>query len=211
MRSLPFMRILLLVALGIVLAFTFESLGLPTYVTIGAIFLVFMIISVSWPFYIIYKTNNLKLVDRYMKNNAKRPIFNYSYQLAHGTDEEVINALHTMLERFPQPEMQMVYKGNLAIFEKDADALQAHAESLSPSEYRVYFLLIAHAMRGEFAEARQYEAKLTSPWTRFSAASLIAHYEGDEATAEQQFQQLMNVTHGMQKYTLYHSFQRLNA
>lgn len=208
-KRFNFGRILIMFALGVSIALLGETLAWSKWVTLLLIFTVLTSFSIAWPFYVIYKTNQLKLVDRYIINNAKRPIFSYAYEVAYGTEQDIIDTLKSLLSRYPQAEMQVVYKGNLAIHQKDAKALIAHANQLEPSEYRAYFLAIGYAMENKMDEARNFISKLSSPWAIYSAKAYLAAKEKDRVAFDEANTQLQKVTRGMQKYVAYHNFNRV--
>lgn len=202
-------RLLVLVAIGIGLAYLMGLLGWPKWIAIVVVLFVLVALSIGWPFYILYKSPSLSLVDRYLQQNTVKPIFGYSYAIAHGTEEDIIRNLDLLIEQFPQPEMQMVYKGNRAFFLKDGEALVAHAETLEPSEHRVYFLALGYIMQYQFEEAAPYEAKLTSPALLHMVRAVRALYEKDRDGYETSKQQIESTLVGLQKYNAYYGLERL--
>lgn len=202
-------RFILLLIVGIALTFGLLSLNVPMWLTVAIIFLFYMAFSIGWPFFIIYKTRSVKMVDRYISGHRRKPIFGYSYALAHGTDEDVISWLKAIIDRYPQKEMQEVYQGNLAIFERDPKALFRHAEQMTPSEYRVYFLALAHIMKKEIDRAEIYKEKLQTPWTRHMIDASIAHRLKDLPALEEAIDRAVQSTRGLQRYSLYHTGERM--
>ena len=110
---------ILVIFLSALLAVALFLSGLQTWLVFTIILLFTFILSMGYPFYIIYKSKSLKLIDRYLANHRSRPIFSYAYALAHGTDEEIVDSLNKIVKSYPQAEVQDVYSANLLVFQKD--------------------------------------------------------------------------------------------
>ncbi len=203
------LRLSLLFLIGVGLTFMLLQWNVPMWLTTIIVLFVTITIFIGWPFYVIYRTRSIRLVDRYLKSYQNKPIFGYAYMLAHGTDEQLLHAIDAVIQRYPQKEMQVVSKGNRYMFTRDANGLMKYAQSIEPSEYRVYYLAVAHAMRGELEEASRYRKKLQTPWTIFLAEASIAHAKGDTVTTEAAIASAVATTRGLQRYSIYYGSKRM--
>ena len=77
-------KFVLLIATGILLTFVLISYGVPKWIVFLIVLALYVSVSILWPMYIIYKSTSLGAIGRYISSNYKKPIFGYSYALAHG-------------------------------------------------------------------------------------------------------------------------------
>ena len=90
MRLLPFIYVFIL---GVVLTVALLSIDLPLGLIYVVIIAVYIVLIVLPPIYTIYKSNNLKKVERFLEKNKRKPIFAYPLAVKTGNREEIISAI----------------------------------------------------------------------------------------------------------------------
>ena len=116
-------KFVLLIATGILLTFVLISYGVPKWIVFLIVLALYVSVSILWPMYIIYKSTSLRVIGRYISSNYKKPIFGYSYALAHGDKRDVENALKRIMNTYTQQDMSDIYGANLALFQNNSKNL----------------------------------------------------------------------------------------
>ena len=191
-----------LLAVGLFLA------GLQTWLVFIIVLLFTFILSMGYPFYIIYKSKSLSLIDRYLTNNRSRPIFSYAYSLAHGTDQEIVDSLKKILKSYPQAEVQDVYNANLLVFQKDWRRLIDSSQSMTTTIYRDYYAGIGYTMSCNEEKASESLSKVRTPWMFHSLKAIIALKQGQEDVFNNEAALATKQSVGMQRYVLHHMMRR---
>jgi hypothetical protein len=200
---------IILIILSAMLAVALLLSGLQTWLVFVIILLFTFILTMGYPFYIIYKSRSLKLIDRYLANNRSRPIFNYAYSLAHGTDEEIIDSLKKIVKSYPQAEVQDVYNANLLVFQKDWKRLIDSSKSMTTSFYRDYYAGFGYTMSNNKEKASESLSKLRTPWMVHSLQAVIALKQGQEDVFTNEAALATKQAVGMQRYVLHHMLKRM--
>jgi hypothetical protein len=200
---------IIVIILSATLAVALYLSGLQAWLVFTIILLFTFILTMGYPFYIIYKSRSLKLIDRYLANHRSRPIFSYAYSLAHGTDEEIINSLKKIVKSYPQAEIQDVYNANLLVFKKDWRRLIDSSKSMTTSFYRDYYAGIGYTMSNNKEKASESLSKLRTPWMVHSLKALIALKKGQEDVFTNEAVLATKQAVGMQRYVLHHMMKRM--
>ena len=171
---------IIIIFLSALLAVALFLSGVPTWLVFVIILLFTFLLSMGYPFYIIYKSRSIKLIDHYLANHRSRPIFGYAYALAHGTDEEIVDLLKKIVKSYPQAEVQDVYNANLLVFQKDWRRLIDSSKSMTTTIYRDYYAGIGYTMSGNEEKASESLSKVRTPWMFHSLKAIIALKRGQE-------------------------------
>jgi hypothetical protein len=201
-------KFILLIATGILLTFVLISYGVPKLIVFLIVLALYVAVSILWPMYIIYKSTSLRAIGRYISSNYKKPIFGYSYALAHGDKRDVENALKRIMNTYVQQDMSDIYGANLALFQKNSKKLLVHADNISGQEYKDYYFGHAYVMNGNFDKASEFLAKLHTPWMIHSLKAYAALKRGNRDTFRQEADQSIKSAIGMQRYVLHHTMRR---
>lgn len=169
---------------------------------IGASLITFTI----YPLFLIYKSNSIIAIDRYIIRNRKKPLFSYAYALAHGSYHEQEAALQLILKKYRQQHMQITYKANLALLQKYYEEVIQLADEMERPDYKPYYLGTAYSLTGQIKRAETYIEKIQTPWMLHSLKSTIALQQDDVTAYTSEMKKAIKNTTGLQKYTLHHRF-----
>ena len=161
------------------------------------------------PLYIIYKSKSIRSIDRYVVTNYKKPIFAYSYALAHGNDRDIEESLKRIMNTYKQEDMQHVYGANLAVHQRKPDALLEHVKEIKGQEYKDYYSGYAYVLRGNFEKASEFLSKVHTPWMIHSLKAVAAMERGNREDFRTEADKSIESTIGMQRYVLHHTMRRL--
>ena len=200
---------IVVIILSAMLAVALFLSGLQTWLVFTIILLFTFILTMGYPFYIIYKSRSLKLIDRYLSNNRRRPIFMYAYSLAHGSDEDIINSLKKIVKSYPQAEVQDVYNANLLVFQKDWKRLIDSTKSMTTTMYRDYYAGIGYTMSNNKEKASDSLSKVRIPWMFHSLKAIMALKQRQEDTFHKEAALATKQAVGMQRYVLHHMMKRM--
>ena len=201
-------KFILLIAVGILIAVLFHLAGVSKWITIIVVLALYIVITIVQPMYTIYLSRSLKALNRYVVSNYKKPIFGYSYALAHGDKEDIEKALKRIMDTYPQQDMRDVYGANLAIFKRDSSALLTHANNIVGQEYKDYYSGHAYVMTGNFDKASEFLAKLQTPWMIRSLKAYTALKQGNKDIYADEMNRAIHNSMGMQRYVLHHTMKR---
>ncbi|CAM3138307.1 hypothetical protein FITA111629_05870 [Filibacter tadaridae] len=201
----------LLIAGGILLTFILLSFGLQRWIIFIIILVIYISVSAFRPMYIIYKTKSLRSIDRYVARNHKKPIFGYSYALAHGNERDIEESLKRIMNTYKQEDMYDVYGSNLALFQNDPKKLLEHVDNISSQEYKDYYSGFAYVMLGNFDRANEFLGKLRTPWMIHALKAFAALKRGSQEEFRQEADQSVSSAVGMQRYVLHHTLNRFET
>lgn len=200
---------ILVIVISALLAVALFLSGMPTWLVFTIIMVFTFVLTMGYPFYIIYRSRSLKLIDRYLANHRSKPIFSYAYALAHGTDKEIIDSLNKIVKSYPQPEVQDVYNANLLMFKKDWRRLIDSSKSMNTTFYRDYYAGIGYTMSNHKEKAAESLSKLRTPWMVHSLKALIALKQGQKDVFQKEVALATKQAVGMQRYVVHHSMNRM--
>lgn len=183
--------------------------GVQTWLVFTLLMVFTFAISMGYPFYIIYKARNLKLIGRYLTNHQSKPIFGYAHALAHGTDEEVIKSLNRILKSYANAEVQQVYKANLLFFKKDWRGLIEEAKTMGDPAYKHYYAGIGYTMSSNMEKSQECLSKLGTPWMTHSLKAIIAFKQNNPALFEAESASATKQAVGMQRFVVHHMLNRM--
>lgn len=202
-------RFVLLIVIGVLLSITLISYGVPRSIVFILIIVLYLAISILKPLHTIYKSKSIKTLDRYVTLNNKRPIFNYSYALGHGNDQDIENSLKRIINVYSQDSMRPIYSANLAIHQNKPNEVLEFVEQISESDYKYYYSGISFAMRKQYDKAEEFSTKTRTPWMDHGLKAFIfkekKEYEGFKKEAALSISNAV----GMQRYVMHHMMRRM--
>lgn len=200
---------ILVILISALLAVALFLSGLQMWLVFTIVMAFTFILTMGYPFYIIYRSRSLKLIDRYLANHRSKPIFSYAYALAHGTDKEIINALDRIVRSYPHAEVQDVYNANLLMFQKDWRRLIEASKSMTTTFYRDYYAGIGYTMSNNKEKSSESLSKVRTPWMVHSLKALIALKQGQQDIFHNEKALATKQAVGMQRYVIHHMLNRM--
>ncbi|WP_060207014.1 hypothetical protein [Sporosarcina koreensis] len=200
---------ILVIIFSALLAVALFLSGLQTWLVFTIVMVFTFILTMGYPFYIIYRTRSLKLIDRYLANHRNKPIFSYAYALAHGTDKEIIDSLNKIVKSYPQAEVQDVYNANLLVFQKDWRRLIDSSKSMHTTFYRDYYAGIGYTMSNNKEKSSEALSKVRTPWMVHSLKAIIALKQGQKDLFQKETALATRQAVGMQRYVVHHMLNRM--
>lgn len=195
--------------LTFILATLLFSLQFPLLVIILTVFVFFLAFNLLPTLYTIYRSNNLKSIEKYIQANKKKPIFAYPLALAHGNEVEIEESLRAIIEKHKQPYMQNVYKTLLALHLKNIEVADTYAQRIDSEPLQSYYAALIAAKQGNFEEAARHEENVGVQWMIHALHALYAKEKGQHELSAREAQQAINHSRGIQKYIVVHSVGRI--
>lgn len=204
-----YMNYTIVIVISALLAVGLFTAGVSTWLVFTLLMVFTFAISMGYPFYIIYKSRNLKLIGRYLTNHKSKPIFGYAHALAHGTDEEIIHSLNRILKSYANAEVQEVYKANLLFFKKDWRGLIEEAKTMKDPAYKHFYAGIGFAMTSNTEKSSECLSKLGTPWMSHSLKAIIAVKRNELSSFETESALATKHAVGMQRYVVHYMLKRM--
>ena len=157
--------------------------------------------------HILYRTNNMQRVDKFVKSQKKQPFFAYVYANAYGTKAEQLQVLDEVIAKYKQPVMKYNFLFNKAILEQDITGAKEAAEKIQKEPLTSYALCYIAALEGRTGDMRS--EKLTQPWMQPAIEAVYAHEMKDEIAFARFTNESIDAARGVQKYSLIHSFKQM--
>lgn len=190
----------------ILLAMVLSLSGVRLSFSLGII-AVFVVAIIYRHVHILYRTNNMELVDKWVKRRQKEPIFAALYASAYGTVDEQIRAIDVIIHHYKQPAIKYNYLFTKAIMEKNLGAAKAAAQQINKEPLSSYALCYIAAMEGRTAAMRS--DKLTQPWMQPAVEAVFAHSQKNQELFRQWADASIEQARGVQKYGLIHNFRQM--
>ncbi|GGA21899.1 hypothetical protein [Psychrobacillus lasiicapitis] len=202
------LRYVLIILLGMALTVVMSFLEVSLWIIYLSIIVLYILLLVVPPMYLVYKSNNLARIERYLEGNKKKPLFAYPLAVKAGDRTAIIQAINDILKKYKQPYMQEVYKANLALYENNISKFNTLARQISKEPLRTYYKAYAEALQGKFVEARALKESLQASWMKHSIEAIIAKEQGDMETFRKEVDSSIESARGIQKFSLLYSFKR---
>lgn len=203
------MQTVLFIVIGGISVALLSFLNVPKSVVLVLVLLASTLTFTVYPMFLIYKSNSLPAIEKYIIRNRKKAFFSYAYALAYGREEDIENALQLILKKHKQKEMQTIYQANLALHQKDHQKLLQLANEMTKSDYQPYYSGLAYVLNDQLKEAKKYVDEIQTPWMLHSLQASIAFHENDVDTFESEKEKAIENARGIQKYSIYHRFEKL--
>lgn len=203
------MQTVLFIVIGGILVALLSFLDVPKGIVLVLVLLASTLMFTAYPMFLIYKSNSLPAIEKYIIRNRKKIFFSYAYALAYGREEDIERALGLILKKHKQKEMQTIYQANLALHQKDHQKLLQLATEMTKPDYQPYYSGLAYALSGQLQEAKMYVNEIQTPWMLHSLKASIAIREDHVDTYESEKEKAIENARGIQKYSIYHRFEKL--
>lgn len=205
------LRYLMTFIVGVVLTFTLLWYHYPFWFIYICVLVLALLLLVVPQMHIVYKSNNLKRIERYLEENKRKPIFAFPLAVKTGESEKIIDALEAILTKYKQPYIQEVYKTVFAFYEKDKNVskIEHLAKQIRKEPLRTYYLAYAEVLKSNFEEARNLKEQLPTGWWQHAIEAIIANEQGDMITFQKEAKCSVEHARGVQKFTLFYSFKQM--
>ncbi|MEB2299017.1 hypothetical protein LAV72_05195 [Lysinibacillus xylanilyticus] len=190
------------------LALLLSLAGVRLSILLG-IFILIAIAMIYRQIHIVLWTNNMKLVDKLVKDRKKNPFFAYLYAAAYGTREDMIRSLETAIETYKQPAIKYNYKFIQAVMEENLEEAKDAANKINKEPLTSYAKCYIAALEGRTTEMRSNQ--LTKPWMQPAIEAIYAITMKNEAAFDQYQKESIDCARGVQKYALIHTFEHMKT
>lgn len=199
----------LIILLGLVLTIVMLMLELPIWFIYLSTLILYVLILVVPQMYTVYKSNNLKRIERYLEQNKRKPIFAYPLAIKTGDPEKIIESIQAILNKHNSRYMQEVYKTNLAFYENNVSKIEQLAKQISKEPLRTYYIAYVEVLKGNFEEARKQKENLPTGWMPYAIEAIIAKEQGDIVSFRKEADASIDQARGIQKFSLFYSFEHM--
>lgn len=190
------------------LALLLSLAGVSQSISLGIVILI-AIAMIYRHIHIVFWTNNMKLVDKLVKDRKKHPFFAYLYAVAYGTKEDQFHSLDTAIVKHKQPAMKYNWKFIKAIMEENLEEAKNAANKINKEPLTSYAKCYIAALEGRTTDMRSDQ--LTKPWMQPAIEAVYAHKVKNEAAFDQYQKESIGFARGVQKYVLIHTFEQMKA
>lgn len=190
----------------IVLAITLSLAGVRLSISLG-LFAVIVMAMIYRHIHILYRTNNMEQVDKWVKNHRNEPIFAALYASAYGTKQEQLDAIDVIIHHYKQPAIKYNYLFIKAIMEENLGAAKVAAAKIEKEPLTSYAKCYIAALEGRTADMRSDQ--LTQPWMQPAVEAVYAYTLKDRAKFRQLADASIDQARGIQKYGLLHNFKQM--
>lgn len=190
----------------IILAMALSLAGVRLSISL-AIFALIVLAIIYRHIHILYRTNNMQLVDKLVKDRKKEPFFAYLYAVAYGTKEDQLHSLEVVIQKYKQPAVKNNYIFVKTIMEENLEEAKDVADKINKEPLSSYAKCYIAALEERTADMRS--AKLTQPWMQPAIEAIYAYTIKNEAAFQQYQQESIDLARGVQKYTLTHTFKEM--
>ncbi|MGE7674215.1 hypothetical protein ACQKMV_11630 [Lysinibacillus sp. NPDC094403] len=177
-------------------------------ITIGIIALI-AIAMIYRHIYILFRTNNMKSVDKLVKDRKNDPFFAYLYAVAYGTREDQLHSLETAIVKYKQPAMKYNCKFIKAIMEENLEEAKDAANKINKEPLTSYAKCYIAAFEGRTTDMRSDQ--LTQPWMQPAIEAVYAYKMKNETALHHYAQESIELARGVQKYVLIHTFEKMKT
>lgn len=188
------------------LALLLSLAGVSQSISLGIIILI-AIAMIYRHIHIVFWTNNMKLVDKLVKDRKKYPFFAYLYAVAYGTKHDQLHSLETAIGKYKQPAMKYNCKFIKAILEENLEEAKDAANKINKEPLTSYAKCYIAALEGRTTDMRSDQ--LTKPWMQPAIEAVYAHKMKNEAAFDQYQKESIAFACGVQKYVLIHTYEQM--
>ncbi|SKB45681.1 hypothetical protein SAMN06295926_102577 [Lysinibacillus sp. AC-3] len=130
------------------LALLLSLAGVSQSISLGIIILI-VIAMIYRHIHIVFWTNNMKLVDKLVKDRKKHPFFAYLYAVAYGTKHDQLHSFETAIGKYKQPAMKYNCKFIKGILEENLEEAKDAANKINKEPLTSYAKCYIAALEDE--------------------------------------------------------------
>ncbi len=192
--------------LAVVLGVTTGLLNWSFWVPLGIIG-VLAVFNFVYTLYIIYKSQNLGTIEKFLRKNKRNPIYGFTLELKYGTKEDVINKIELITKRYKQPLIKHTYGFNHALFLKEYEIAKNHAKQIESHPLGQYCLALVAAFEGDDENALNKSLKYE--WMREAVTAVYYFAKHDLAAYRLYRDKAISASYGIQHFSNVYFFKQL--
>ncbi|MFJ7732901.1 hypothetical protein ACIQXF_13505 [Lysinibacillus sp. NPDC097231] len=190
----------------IMLAMVLSLAGVRLSISLG-IFALIVLAMIYRHIHIVFRTNNMQLVDKLVKDRKKEPFYAYLHEIAYGTKEDQLRSLDVVIMKYKQPAVKYNYKFVKAIMEENLEDAKDAADNINKEPLASYAKCYIAALEGRTADMRSDQ--LTQPWMQPAIEAIYAYTTKNAAAFQQYQKESIELARGVQKFGLIHTFEEM--
>lgn len=197
----------ILYALIFIVAFTFAFLGVSFPTSLAVVLLiVFVYLSITYIHPCFY-TKDIKKAEQFLLNNKKTPVFYFYYSLVNQLDEDLEIALTVLKAKYKQKAKQALFTVPYALYKKDVATAKEDLSFIKHDKYKRYYEALLSISEEKLEHAKATANNLSTPWMKEVVLAQVALKEGNERLGQQHIQKALQLSKGIQKYTIWKTFE----
>lgn len=180
-------------------------LGLPFWLFVAAV----IGVSLARTFHVIhilYRSQNVKKIGRFLQSSAKNPLYHYTLSLKSGSKQAQLQAIDLVLGAYKSPLIQGMYRSSRAMLEHDYSAAKTFAAQIPDEMMRSYTLSLIAAANGEVTAG---DHMLQKPWMSSIIAATRSYKKGDMTEFERHKQEALANSRGIQHFSNFYHLERI--
>ncbi len=181
----------------------------PFWLILLVIVAVYMAVTTLPTFYTVYKSQNVRAIDRFLLRNYRKPIFYYAYNVGHGSDEDIQKSLRTIMEKSTRGDTRHVYGALLGVTRGDGEEVLSAAAKINPGPLRSYYYAYGNALNGNLDKARSIADGISDEWMKHTIYAVLAKQQGNTEEFRREAGLAKETSTGIQHYLLHHNFQKM--
>ena len=179
---------------------------IPFWILI-ALVITISLIRTAYVIHILYRSQNLAKIERFLKSTMKNPLYNYTLSLKSSSVDIQRRAIDNILATYKSPIMQATHRANQAMLDHQYPVAKQFAEQIPNDLMRNYHLALIDATQGQ-AKAQHYV--LAKPWMTSLIAAVFHYKKGQLDEYELQKNNTLQQSRGIQYFTNYYFFEHIN-
>lgn len=171
------------------------------------LFITISLARTAYVIHILYRSQNLAKIERFLKSTMKNPLYNYTLSLKNSSLDIQRQAIDHILATYKSPIMQATHRVNRAMLDHQYPAAKQFAEQIPNDLMRNYHLALIEATQGQ-ANAQNYI--LAKPWMNSLIAAVFHYKKGQLDEYEIQKKNALHQSRGIQYFTNYYFFEHIH-
>ncbi|MDP5277184.1 hypothetical protein [Chengkuizengella axinellae] len=160
-----------------------------------------MMMSIIPNFITIYFTKDMGRVSKYLEK-SKNPIYNFYYAIANDNEIEVENALKKIDKKYKNTKWSSLFRVLHAHYKRDFAFIHNQLNNIKIKSFKAYYESLIEIENGNFKKAQDMAINLSKPWMVKVVLSELSIKKGDIEEAKMHLDKAIEMTRGMQRYSL---------
>lgn len=179
---------------------------IPFWILI-ALVITISLIRTAYVLHILYRSQDVAKIERFLKSTMKNPLYNYTLSLKNSSADIQRQAIDHILATYKSPIMQATHRVNRAMLDHQYPVAKQFAEQIPNDLMRNYHLALIEATQGQ-ANAQNYI--LAKPWMTSLIAAVFHYKKGQLDEYEIQKKNALLQSRGIQYFTNYYFFEHID-
>ncbi|KGR74639.1 hypothetical protein [Ureibacillus sinduriensis] len=158
--------------------------------------------------YVVYRSTNMKKVEKFIISKKKEPIYQYVYTQGFGSLEEQILALDKIIQKYKQPHIHYYYSALRELLSDNFAEAWSAAEKIGKEPFMSYTKAVINVKTGNIQSAKSY--KFDKEWMAVAIMAMIAAENKDKEAFELHSTDAIDAARGVQRLSLIYSFKAMD-